>query len=51
MAKREFLQRHGADLVFFPYTEGVSTTQLKGIVAQDEKADIDQAAQNKNNAK
>lgn len=31
-AKRDFLQRHGADLVFFPYTEGISTTQLKDMV-------------------
>ena len=31
-AKRDFLQRHGSDLVFFPYTEGVSTTQLKDKV-------------------
>ncbi len=32
MAKKEFLQRNGADLVFFPYTEGISTTQLKGTI-------------------
>ncbi len=31
-AKRDFLQRYGADLVFFPYTEGISTTQLKDVV-------------------
>ncbi len=31
-AKKEFLQRHGADLVFFPYTEGISTTQLKDVI-------------------
>ena len=31
-AKKAFLQRHGADLVFFPYTEGISTTQLKDVI-------------------
>lgn len=31
-AKKDFLQMHGADLVFFPYTEGISTTQLKDMV-------------------
>lgn len=33
-AKRDFLQRHGAELVFFPYTEGISTTQLKDMVEE-----------------
>ncbi len=32
LAKKDFLQRHGSDLVFFPYTEGISTTQLKDVV-------------------
>lgn len=35
-AKKDFLQMHGSDLVFFPYTEGISTTQLKDMV-NDEK--------------
>lgn len=32
-AKRDFLQKHGAELVFFPYTEGISTTQLKDVMS------------------
>jgi cytidyltransferase-like protein len=34
-AKREFLQRNGSDMVFFPYTEGVSTTMLKDMLDRE----------------
>ena len=37
LAKKDFLQRHGADLVFFPYTDGISTTQLKDMVRGEEE--------------
>lgn len=29
MAKKAFLQQHGSDMVFFPYTAGTSSTELK----------------------
>lgn len=29
LAKKEFLLQHGSDMVFFPYTEGTSSTDLK----------------------
>ena len=35
-AKRDFLRRHGSDLIFFPYTEGISTTQLKDMEKHEE---------------
>lgn len=30
LAKKAFLQQHGSDLVFFPYTQGTSSTEIKG---------------------
>ncbi len=34
MAKKAFLQQHGSDMVFFPYTEGTSSTELKERVGR-----------------
>ena len=35
LAKREYLRKHGSDLVFFPYTQSTSSTKLKRLI--DEK--------------
>ena len=35
IAKKEYLQRHGADLVFFPYTQSTSSTKLKTQIRQE----------------
>lgn len=32
LAKKEYLQKNGADLVFFPYTQSVSSTRLKELI-------------------
>lgn len=34
LAKKAFLQQHGSDMVFFPYTEGISSTELKERVGE-----------------
>lgn len=32
LAKKEFLQKQGSDLVFFPYTQSTSSTKLKDMI-------------------
>ena len=32
LAKQVFLQKQGADMVFFPYTQSTSSTKLKGLI-------------------
>lgn len=34
LAEKEFLEKHGAELVFFPYTESTSSTQLKKLIEE-----------------
>lgn len=32
LSKKAYLQQHGSDLVFFPYTQSISSTKLKGKI-------------------
>lgn len=32
LAEKEFLEEHGAEMVFFPYTEGTSSSKLKELI-------------------
>lgn len=32
LAEKEFLERHGAEMIFFPYTEQTSSTQIKELI-------------------
>ena len=32
LAEKEFLRKHGAEMVFFPYTESTSSTRIKSLI-------------------
>ena len=32
LAGKEFLKKHGSDLIFFPYTQSTSSTKLKKLI-------------------
>lgn len=35
LAKKVFLQQHGSDMVFFPYTETTSSTKIKDVISRE----------------
>lgn len=37
LAKKVFLQQHGADMVFFPYTETTSSTEIKDSISKERR--------------
>lgn len=34
LAKKVFLQQHGSDMVFFPYTQTTSSTEIKNVISR-----------------
>lgn len=37
LAERDFLRKHGSDMVFFPYTEQTSSTKIKALIEKQLK--------------
>ncbi|MDE6054681.1 MAG: adenylyltransferase/cytidyltransferase family protein [Lachnospiraceae bacterium] len=34
LAKKEYLRKHGSDLIFFPYTQSTSSTRIKELISR-----------------